>query len=198
MSLFALGRAPSMAPSTPDTDVLERNPAAWTAAALQQAHLPDVFRYVARSVPRREEAEDITAEVFAAAFQSLHRFRGDCTARAWLLGIARRKVADHLRKTSRRRETLEADLPETFALAEASADGSVEAAIQRKEAREELRRAVDALPSDQHDALLLHYVDGLTIAEVSVVLGRSAAAANSLLQRARASVYRHGAHYFID
>jgi DNA-directed RNA polymerase specialized sigma24 family protein len=53
---------------------------------------------VSRRVPGQEEAEDITAEVFAAAFVGLPRFRGHCPPYLWLLGIARRKIADALRR----------------------------------------------------------------------------------------------------
>src|SRR5436190_23777998 len=63
-----------------------------TAAELYERHLEDVFRYVLHRVRRPEEAEDITADVFAAAFTGLSRFRGHCAPRLWLLSIARRKV----------------------------------------------------------------------------------------------------------
>src|SRR6185369_8232964 len=81
-----------------------------SAEALQSRYLRDVYRYVARRVDRREDAEDITAEVFAAAFQSLKKYRGDCDPKLWLLGIARRKVADSLRRTSRNAEAFISDL----------------------------------------------------------------------------------------
>ncbi len=64
-----------------------------TAAQLHQLYLDEVFRYVSRRLPRREDAEDVTAETFAAAFMALPKFRGEVEARLWLLGIARRKIA---------------------------------------------------------------------------------------------------------
>ncbi len=60
-----------------------------TAGVLHERYLQDVLRYVLRRVPQREEAEDIIAQVFAAAFASLPRFRGQCALYLWLLGIAR-------------------------------------------------------------------------------------------------------------
>src|SRR5207253_1579137 len=81
-----------------------------TAAGLHERYLEDVFRYVLRRVPRREEAEDITAEVFAAAFAGLPRFRGQCPPYLWLLGIARRQIAIALRRRVARRETLASEL----------------------------------------------------------------------------------------
>src|SRR5262245_812900 len=109
-----------------------------TAAELHERHLEDVLRYVLRRVPSVEEAEDITAEVFAAAFVGLPRFRGQCSPYLWLLGIARRKIAYALRQRAARRETLAAELghefPEAAALCEmvATSDGP-EAALVRAE-----------------------------------------------------------------
>src|SRR5262249_57167997 len=84
-----------------------------TAAELHERSLPDVYRYVFQRVPRVEEAEDITAEVFAAAAAGLPRFRGQCPPRLWLLGIARRQIAAALRRRTARRETLASELAET-------------------------------------------------------------------------------------
>lgn len=173
-----------------------------SAGALQQRYLDEVFRYVSRRIPQRQDAEDITAEVFAAAFEGLARFRGQCSPRAWLLGIARRKVVDALRRGNRRRERafseMEAgagdeDLLERISGAAPGPDHD----LQRAESRRMIREIVSGLREDQREALLLHYVEGLPIAEVGAALGRSTAAANSLLQRARAAVYRQGGSYFL-
>jgi len=68
--------------------------------------------------------------------------------------------------------------------------------LERREAAAELQRILISMPDDQRDALIYQYADGLTIAEIAELMGRSAAAVNSLLQRARASVFREGQAYF--
>lgn len=55
-----------------------------------------VFAFVSRRIKPQEEAEDVTAEVFVDAYRHWHRCKGPC--RLWLLGIARRKVADAYRR----------------------------------------------------------------------------------------------------
>src|SRR5437763_17015111 len=74
--------------------VLERmDEVEWiTAGVLHERYLKDVFRYVQRRVSRQEEAEDIAAEEFAAAFVGLPRFRGHCPPYLCLPSIARRKL----------------------------------------------------------------------------------------------------------
>ena len=166
---------------------------AWTATALHQRYLADVFAYVARRVPDRQEAEDVTAEVFAAAFIALPRRRGSNGPYPWLLGIARRKIADALRHRGRREGRTSALTEET----PGAASDLPEAALARQERASLMREMLAALPGDQREALLLHYVEDLPQAEIAVVLGRSPAAVNSLLQRARAAVYRQGHDYFL-
>lgn len=166
---------------------------AWTAEALYQRYLANVFAYVARRVPDRQEAEDVTAEVFAAAFVALPGQKGMNGPYPWLLGISRRKIADSHRRHARRAGRTEILADD---LAAPSAD-LPESLLARGERQRLIRELLVALPKDQREALLLHYVEGLPQAEVAVVLGRSPAAVNSLLQRARAAVYRQGHDYFL-
>jgi RNA polymerase sigma-70 factor, ECF subfamily len=172
-----------------------------TAAALYQRHLKDVFHYVLRRVPRIEEAEDITAEVFAAAAAGLPRFRGQCPPYLWLLSIARRQIA-LARRHAARRETLASELAPTNADAEApwaalATTEGPELALIRAEARRVLGELVSRLSADQREALMLHYLEQLSVAEIAVVMGRSPGSVKGLLQRARASLYVQGRGYFL-
>src|SRR5687767_2229009 len=81
--------------------------------SLYTRYLDGVFSFVLYRVANYTEAEDITAETFAAAYTALPRFRGESTPYAWLLGIARQKIAEAARRRdrTRARELLEEDLP---------------------------------------------------------------------------------------
>jgi RNA polymerase sigma-70 factor (ECF subfamily) len=164
---------------------------------------PEVFRYVSRRVPR-QEAEDITMQVFAAALEALPQFRGECSLGPWLLSIAHKKVVDALRRRAARRETLASELTRqetaTDPMAEsmASAVEGPETALVRQEARQAMRHLVDQLNRDQREVLLLRYVEERSMAEIAAIMARSPAAVNSLLQRARATLFRLGKRYFLD
>lgn len=163
------------------------------AEALHREHLAAVFAFVVRRVPNRQDAEDVTAEVFAAAFAALPGRKEAHEPYPWLLGIARRKIADLLRRQARQGARAEADAEE--------AAGSMigpEAALAWGERADRLRGLLDNLPPDQREALLLHYVEDLSHVQVAAMLGRSPAAVNSLIQRARAAVYRQGQGYFLE
>jgi RNA polymerase sigma-70 factor, ECF subfamily len=172
-----------------------------TIAALYQRHLKEVFHYVVRRVPQIEEAEDITADVFAAAAAALPRFRNECPASLWLLSIARRQIA-LARRRAARRETLASELAHDAADAEAlweslSAAEGPERAVMRAEARRVLAELVSRLNADQREALMLHYLEQLSVADIAVVMGRSPGSVKGLLQRARAALYHHGRSYFV-
>jgi RNA polymerase sigma-70 factor (ECF subfamily) len=141
-----------------------------------ELYTDEVWRFASSQVSRREDAEDIVMEVFAVAIAKFHKVAAADSQRNWLLAIARRKAADSLRKHYRRAERPIAD---TEIAAEESSPG---------ERQEATRVALQELPAAQSQALLLKYVNGLSTEEVGRVIGKSAAATNSLLQRARVAL----------
>jgi RNA polymerase sigma factor (sigma-70 family) len=112
----------------------------WAWERLHQQTLEPLFAYVHRHCRRREDAEDITAEVYVAAVASIDRFRGEASILTWLIGIARRKLVDAARRRGRRPELLEIDLPPGTAdmgalfrgEGERSGLGSPESALERQ------------------------------------------------------------------
>jgi RNA polymerase sigma-70 factor (ECF subfamily) len=149
-----------------------------------RAHSQDVYAYAARRVGDLQAAEDITAEVFLEAVKNGWLRRSD-EPLPWLYGIARRKVADQLRRASRRPQGLTDAIP--------FQGDDPQAAAESAEQSADLRRLVNALPPDQREALLLHYSEGLTAKQIGTAMKRSAPAINSLLQRARQTLREKGA-----
>jgi len=168
---------------------------AWAWDRLHRLTLDRVFGYLMLRVARREDAEDLTAEVFAAAVASIDGFRGDAAVLTWLIAIARRKLADAARYQRRHPELLEADLlaPAADGAAAARTEEPVsgdptQAALERREWIAQVRRLVLQLPEAQREALWLRCVDGLSLAETARLLDRSEDAVKGLLHRARATL----------
>jgi RNA polymerase sigma-70 factor (ECF subfamily) len=155
---------------------------------LRELCLRDVHAYLARRLPRREDAEDIAAEVFAIALAAIPGSVRE--PRAWLIGIARRKMIDLLRKNGRQPETLRPDIGLT-------AEGP-DRIVERNEAVTVLRNIVDQLPDDQREALILQHADDMSLAEIALILKRSVPAVKALLHRARSTVFQQGSAYFLD
>jgi RNA polymerase sigma-70 factor (ECF subfamily) len=122
-------------------------------------------------VGRRQDAQDLTAEVFHQALAHLGRFewRGVPFV-AWLYRIAANAVADHHQRAARERG-LPAALPP-------------EPPRQDTEHRVALYRAVRELPADQRRVLELRFGEERTTAEIAAALGRSEGAVKQLQLRA--------------
>lgn len=136
----------------------------------------DVWRFVSSQVSRREDAEDVVMEVFATAIAKFSKLLAVDNQRQWLLTVAKNKALDCHRKRRRR--------------AELSLEGC-EIAVEGPlpgERQEAARKALQTLPFIERQALILKYVNGLTVPEVARVLRKSVPAANSLLQRARVAL----------
>jgi len=143
------------------------------------AHFEAVYRYFSRRVPTADDAQDLTSETFAAVLE--RRCPRGVEPLCWLYGIARRKLADSIRRRK----------------AEARRLGRVPQPIApTTESGLELRRLVDALPDDQREALLLQALEDLSIQEIAQVMGRSAGSVKALLQRAKERVRRESAGRF--
>ena len=166
-----------------------------TPSELPTRYLASVVRYATARLEPGAEAEDVAAEVFAAAFASWKSCPTPAAetadhdpVRAWLFGIARRKVADALRRRQRHPESL---LSETQPGA-----GSPEIEYLGDEALRQLKTILAALPEDQREALRLKYVEELSLVEIGIILKRSPAAVGQLLHRARAAARARGSAYF--
>jgi RNA polymerase sigma-70 factor, ECF subfamily len=173
----------------------------WTAQELATRYLDTLFAYVSRRIASEAEAEDIVAEVFMDVCRQLERIPSRNTdpdndpTLAYLIGMARRKVALVLRKQERRKEDpLQDETPQTPEYVTGSSEGQV---LRQEQARM-LRQALNTLPEQQRDVLLLKYAEQLSLKEIAVALGKSEGAINSLLQRAREAARRAGYDYFIS
>jgi RNA polymerase sigma-70 factor (ECF subfamily) len=132
----------------------------------------DVWRYCAH-LASPGEADDLTQDVYLRAMAALARFRGDSSSRTWLLAIARRVVADHLRGR-RRHDRLE--------------PASTERVTSGPALHGELSAALRALDADRHSAFVLTQVLGLGYAEAALVCGCPVGTIRSRVARARADL----------
>lgn len=158
-------------PAMPARPLETEDRVALTPQRLVELYADDVWRYASSKLRRREDAEDAAMEVFASAMREFPRLSKAQSPRLWLLGIARNKVNDCLRRRYRRSES---------SLSEAIATPAPSIPL-----RESLLDTLDELPDLHREVLVLKYVSGLSTDEVARVIRKSSAATNSLLQRAR-------------
>ncbi len=143
-----------------------------------------VYAYVARRVRDRNEAEDLTAEVFHKALRSLPRFKWTgAPFAAWLFRIASNMIADRAQRAARERNLgSDEDSPETYAPQPQQTD------LEESERSACLFRSVDQLAEDQRRVLIMRFAEEKSIREIARTLGRSEGAIKQLQFRALESV----------
>lgn len=139
----------------------------------------DIWRFCAH-LYGPGDADDLTQEVYVRAFGALPRFRGDASARSWLLTIARRTCADQVRVAQRRRR-LDGQLRDR-------ARHSGREAVDDRAGAHGLEDLVAALPEDYRVAFTLTQVVGLSYAETASVCGCPVGTVRSRVARAREAI----------
>jgi RNA polymerase sigma-70 factor (ECF subfamily) len=144
-----------------------------------------------RIVGSDEDARDVVQDAFLNAFKSLDRFEGNAKLSTWLHRIAVNAALMRLRTRRRKPEqSIETLLPaflddghheERFK----SWEEPIDTIMERKEARELVRRQIDALPESYRTVLVLRDIEGLDTEETANMLGLSVNATKIRLHRAR-------------
>jgi RNA polymerase sigma-70 factor (ECF subfamily) len=163
------------APSKPADERLlieaaQRDPARFAELYTRNFHV--VYAYIVRRIGNREEAEDLTSEVFHQALANLHRFewRGAPFA-AWLIRIAANAMADRWRSQAR-----QAPDPPSEELSDPN--------MADLEQRAALFELVDSLPADQRRVIVLRFAEQKSIREIAAEMDRTEGAIKQLQFRA--------------
>jgi RNA polymerase sigma-70 factor (ECF subfamily) len=134
---------------------------------------PDVQRFVNSLVKDHHEAEDITQNIFAKLMSSIVKYEPrDVPFAAWIMRVARNAALDHLRAKR--------PLPaEEVRIADA---GQAQVALDRGR---QLRHALEELPEDQREVLILRHIAGLSPVEIADRLHKSESSVHGLHHRGR-------------
>ncbi len=139
--------------------------------AFVRAGQPDVWRLCAH-LTDRQDVDDLTQDVLVRAIGALPSFRGESSARTWLLAIARRACADHVRRQVRRRRTVRRFDPPAELAPDATGDV-------------ELDSLLAVLSGERRAAFVLTQVIGLSYEDAADVCGCPVGTIRSRVSRAR-------------
>jgi RNA polymerase sigma-70 factor, ECF subfamily len=154
-----------------------------------------VVRFATGRLGDADKAEDVTSETFESMLRNLGSYRPGTDFEAWLFTIAHRRVADHFRRRSRRREVeLDVTVHPTDRGGRAALPGRLpavagpEEAVLAAERRAEVAGAFRRLRADQQEVLALRVLGGLSAVQVAEVLGKSEGAVRVAQHRALRSL----------
>jgi RNA polymerase sigma-70 factor, ECF subfamily len=178
-------------PDALDRADMERLVAGQGAAlnALMDRHATSVFHFLCRMLGNEDDANDLAQETFARLYRARDSFRLEQRFSTWLFTIAGNLARNQLRWRSRHPNlSLEAEadatdqtLGDTLPAGEASPGEAADAA----ERAQAVRAAVQRLPDDMREAIVLCEWEELSLAEAAAVLNTTAKAVESRLYRAR-------------
>ncbi len=156
---------------------LDRDPDSYSV--LVDRYKTMVYNVAFRMVGDEDTAKDLAQESFIAAYAGLERFRFGSKFSSWLYSIVLNKCRDHLK--------LAKDTVPTDEIAEVLPDSgmSPEQNAAASQKRDVLQRALDALPEEYREVLILKHIEELDYEEISAVTGAGIAALKVRAHRGR-------------
>lgn len=150
-----------------------------------------VFQLAFALLDDREEALDVSQEVFLRVFRTLRAFRGDASLRTWIYRIVVNQARNRRRSWNRRRRDAQVSL-EDYASAHgeptATRQIGADVRLERRQLAMRMRAAIGALPFDQRSTLVLREFHGMRYQEIAFSLGVTVGTVKSRLARGRAAL----------
>lgn len=158
-------------------------------AELVGAHERMVYQLAYHLLGTRDEALDLSQEVFLRVFRTLATFRGQSSLRTWIYRIVINQARNRQRWFRRRRQSDQVSLDDHQQahgeLPERPDQVAPDRLFLRKEAAARLWNAMERLPFDQRTAIVLREFDGLSYEEIAFSLDIAVGTVKSRLTRAR-------------
>jgi RNA polymerase sigma-70 factor, ECF subfamily len=138
----------------------------------------------------KEDAEDLSQEVFIEVFQSIRSFRADAKLSTWIYRIAVSKCLDEIKKRNRKKRiTSVGKMLHLEEVAKWIAGGSMpDKRIHENEKNQEVMEALNTLPDNQRVAFTLSKIDGYNNNEIAEIMNTTTIAVESLVYRAKKKV----------
>lgn len=149
-----------------------------------------VFNTCYRFLLNKEDAEDISQDVFVEVYQSIDSFRGDSQLATWIYRITVTKCLDEIKKRNRKKRL--ASVTRLLRLDDivqwVSGGVMPDTALHEEDKWNEMTIILDTLPDNQRVAFTLSKLDGFTNSEIAVIMNTSTIAVESLIYRAKKKV----------
>jgi RNA polymerase sigma factor (sigma-70 family) len=181
-----------------DMDIVARvlNGDRQSYSILVQRYQSLVFTITLRYVKSREDAEEVSQDVFVKAYRSLADFKGNSKFSTWLYAIATTTSITFLRK--KKLEVHSLDNEKVFETAD-SLDGGMSAnQIEQKSKANMVNEAIKMLSPDDAQIITLFYKGEQTLEEIAQILGKEANAVKVQLHRARGRLKEKMQTYFSE
>jgi RNA polymerase sigma-70 factor (ECF subfamily) len=148
-------------------------------------HLDSLYRVGLRLTGNSAEADDLVQETMLKAYRAWDQFQQGTNAKGWLLTILRHAFINEYRRRTRHPETVDLDAIEPFSVFEELQDDDPQGTFFDHIVDDEVLRAIDDLPEQFRETVVLSDVEGLSYEEIARVLAVPVGTVKSRLFRAR-------------
>jgi RNA polymerase sigma-70 factor, ECF subfamily len=169
-------------------------------ARLVEQYKNKVLNTCYRFLYNREDAGDISQEVFIEVFRSIGSFRQEADLTTWIHRIAVNKSLDFIRRRNRKKRSSEIKgnlgLDQAAARARTADDSDPSRKMEQEERLRIMQEAISRLPEKQGVAFTLSKCDGFGNQEIAAVMGLSLSAVDALVHRAKGNLQKRLTAYF--
>jgi RNA polymerase sigma-70 factor (ECF subfamily) len=172
-------------PEIDDQELIERIRQADEAAfnLLYERYFQRLYSYVYLRLRNRADTEEVVQEVFTAAFRSIHGYRGQSSLLAWVYGIAKNTVNNHIRRAKALEQRIERAEPELLRSSWSLDCCTPEEHLSLRRSEEVIRERLADMAEWHTEVFVLRHVENLSIGEIAVRVERSNDAVRSSLYR---------------
>lgn len=166
-----------------------------------RATLREVVERISAKYQAKFDESDIVQETLTEAYQHLHEFRGtsEQELKNWLKRMLSRNLVDAIRRLRSQKRNIQYELRISATTDQSQSNQSLQLAgqftspsfrIARSEELSRMQLAIGALPAVQQEAITLHHLQGMTLAEVANRMGKTPAAIAGLIHRGLRSLQK--------
>ena len=158
---------------------------------LTEKYTPFVYRTVFYDIKNKEDAEDISQEVFIKAYKALSNFRSDSEFSTWIYRICKNTVYDYIRKFSREKSIPLSEMSSgdendrIYDIPDDSGKYDPEKTYISKETNEAVYEAIASLSEEHRSIVVMRDIEGYSYGEIANILSIEEGTVKSRLSRAR-------------
>jgi len=175
-------------PATPAPGPVDEKRASFEREAL--VHLDSLYRVALRLTGNAADADDLVQETMLKAYRAWDQYEKGTNAKGWLLTILRNAFINEYRRRTRHPETVDLDTIEPYSVFSDVQDDDPQGTFFDRIVDDEVLRAIDQLPEQFRETVVLSDVEGLSYEEIARIIDVPVGTVKSRLFRARRLLQR--------
>ena len=152
---------------------------------LYERYFPRVYSFAYLRLRNRADTEEVVQDIFMAVFRSIDSYRGQSSLLAWVYGIAKNSVNNHIRRAKAQEQRIEQAEAELVRSSHSVAPGTPEEHLSLRRCEEAIQERLGLLADWHTEVFVLRHFEDVSIDEIAQRVSRSSDAVRSSLYRAK-------------